>query len=304
MTQIAWAQGLTAEEQHLATMINGSRTQAGLQPFVIDSRLSKVSRSHSHDMASNWFFGHNSPTTGDVFNRLRNAKIAYRSASQSIAYVRSPQAAHTSIMGCQLNRGNVLNQQFTHVGVGIIRIGHQMMVTETFMTSFMRSHIFSRPLWGQPTQQTQRALPSPWGATPATTQQPSTLTNSQIVTAQPAAQAQATNQCSLAGTWQGTIPDGMLRGRTVTFVFRSNGTATGTSGSITTNTRWVRQGPSAISINDVSANPNLAACPAGQTGQYNLSFSSDCNTVQVLNGSDVCRHRNLTLQGLQVTRSR
>jgi hypothetical protein len=95
----------------------------------------------------------------------------------------------------------------------------------------------------------------------------------------------------------------MLRGRPVTFEFwgSGSGTARGSSGSITLDSRWVRQGD-LFNITDVSANPSIAACPASQTGQYTISFSADCQSVHVVSGNDVCSHRSMTLRGLQARR--
>lgn len=308
----AFGQQLSSGEQELVNLINASRAQASLQPLTPDIGLSKVARSHSSDMAHRWFFSHTSPITGDVHARLRAAKVSYTAASESIAYVRSPSAAHNSIMGCELNRTNVLSPHFTHVGIGMVRVGRQIMVTENFITAPAQSSparpipLFSRPLWG-PSAPAQ-AIPSSRSAvtpTPATTAQtaPPRAQTQRSGLASRFRRPQETRQCSVEGTWQGIVPNGMLRGRTVNLVFRADGTATGTSGSITLNTRWVRQGDF-MSITDTSAHPNMAACPPNQTGQYTLSFSNDCRSVHVVNGNDVCSHRNQTLQGLQASRVR
>jgi hypothetical protein len=275
-----------------------------------------VARGHSTDMAQNWFFGHVSPTTGALANRLRRYNMSYRTASQNIAYAASPRGAHATLMRDSSNRANVLNREYTHVGVGVVRVGGRLMVTETFVGAHMHRAGYAPArrvsTWSPWGAARRVVMPSPWSVRSSAQPQPQATTPAEPTRspsrfeqwrARRAAERQQADQCAIEGTWQGRVPNGLLRGRTVTFVFRNNNTATGSSGSITTNTSWTRQG-NTLAIRDISATPSMAACPSSQTGQYNITFGSDCQSVRVVSGSDFCRHRNLTLQGLQASRVR
>jgi uncharacterized protein YkwD len=294
------------DEQDLSNLINGARAAAGLQPFSLDPRLAAVSRGHSDEMARSWFFSHVSPTTGDVGARLRAARVPYRTASQSIAWVRSPRLAYDAFMSDAANRGNLLSPEFTDLGVGIVRVGREMLVTSTFVSA-LASRQWQTASPGAPWWTARRAaaaLPAPWApvttALPAARVDPSNAAGHRWWSRR---ESQATEQCSLEGTWQGVVPDGMLRGNALSLVFRGDGTATGTAGSVRLDTRWVREGE-LVRINDTGAWPQLAACPAAQTGVYTLAFDSGCRSVRVVSSDDVCSHRNRTLQGLQASRVR
>lgn len=291
----------SADEQELAGLINGARLAAGLQPFGLDPRLASVSRGHSDDMARSWYFSHVSPTTGDVNSRLRAARVPYRTASQSIAWVRSPRLAYDAFMSDGANRGNLLSPDFTDLGVGIVRVGRQMLVTSTFVSAWAsRRWPAASPVvpWSA-AQGPASALTAPWAPAPAAQLAPQA--EGRRWWSRRASQTPA--QCSIEGTWQGVVPDGMLRGNALRLVFRSDGTATGTAGSVRLDTRWVREGD-VVHISDTSAWPQMAACPAAQTGDYTLAFDAACRSVHVVSSADACSHRNRTLQGLQASRVR
>lgn len=113
--------------------------------------------------------------------------------------------------------------------------------------------------------------------------------------------AEAPAECPVVGTWQGIVPGGIMTGRVVTFVFQEDGGATGSVSSIRVNSSFTRTGD-LFEIVDQSGTPSIAACPAHQVGRYTLSFSSSCNTVEVVGADDLCNHRRATLAGLRAER--
>lgn len=303
VAQTVWAQQPSYDEHHIVQFINTARARASLPPLAHDPRLSAVARGHSYDMASNWFFGHDSPTTGDIYSRLNRAKVPYNAATQNIAIATSPHAAHKSLMRNSANRAALLSPAYTHLGVGVVRVGLRLMVTENLISAGIPRRI--SPWASNP-------VSSPWirVAPQASSQPPALVQNTEApVEAQeprPRRRRRRTaspQECSLEGEWRGTAPAGMLRGNGITFTFWNNGTARGSSGSISLNSRWSREG-NLVTINDIDAHPSYAACPASQTGRYTLSFSQDCRSVHVVDGGDICRHRNQTLAGLQARRVR
>lgn len=152
----AHAQDLSADEQHLVALINAARAEAGLGELQADPHLSSVARAHSQDMAENHFFSHVSPTSGDVGHRLTAAGVPYRAAGENIALDASVDDAHLAFMNSSAHRANVLNPDYTTVGIGVVRVGERVMVTE----AFTRQHA---------TQQAQAPAPEP---TPQATPEP------------------------------------------------------------------------------------------------------------------------------------
>ena len=118
---------------------------------------------------------------------------------------------------------------------------------------------------------------------------------------QPRPVVRADGSCEVVGSWQGTVPGGILRGLPMDLAFFEGGTARGQVRWVTLNTTWEREGD-VVSITDISAVPALATCPERMVGRYTLRFDQDCSAVHVSEGEDPCGHRRLTLLGLQASR--
>ncbi|MCC5911504.1 MAG: serine protease [Clostridiaceae bacterium] len=110
---------LTQAEIQMVEYVNEARAQAGLQPLAIDVDLSYVARIKSQDMQNNNYFSHTSPTYGSPFDMMRNFGIQYRAAAENIAINSNVRAAHNALMNSEGHRRNILNPNFTHIGIGI-----------------------------------------------------------------------------------------------------------------------------------------------------------------------------------------
>ncbi|GMQ61662.1 CAP domain-containing protein [Vallitalea maricola] len=125
---------ISNEEQQLINLINESRKQNGLKALTADNQLSEIARIKSKDMIDNNYFSHNSPTYGNPFDMLKNFGIQYLSAAENIAGNKSVQEAHEALMNSPGHRKNILNPEFTHVGVGIQKGSkYGYMFTELFI---------------------------------------------------------------------------------------------------------------------------------------------------------------------------
>ncbi|HEY8346153.1 MAG TPA: CAP domain-containing protein [Symbiobacteriaceae bacterium] len=126
--------GLTAEEQQMLNLINGERAKAGLAPLKADPTLTMLARMKSQDMINRNYFSHQSPTYGSPFDMMKRYGVSYRTAGENIAGNHSVQAAHAALMNSPGHRANILNSQYTHVGIGIIKGGpYGMMFTQMFV---------------------------------------------------------------------------------------------------------------------------------------------------------------------------
>ncbi|MFO7273659.1 MAG: CAP domain-containing protein [Bacillota bacterium] len=126
--------GLTAAEQQMLNLINQERAKAGLQPLKADAQLTQLARMKSQDMINKGYFSHNSPTYGSPFDMMKAYGVTYRTAGENIAGNQSVQAAHTALMNSSGHRANILNPNYTHVGIGIVEGGpYGMMFTQMFV---------------------------------------------------------------------------------------------------------------------------------------------------------------------------
>lgn len=117
--------GVTSFEQEVIRLVNEIRAENGLKALTYDWELSRVARYKSQDMKDNNYFSHTSPVYGTPFQMIKNFGISYRSAGENIAKGYStPQAVVNSWMNSSGHRANILNANYTHIGVGYVAGGN------------------------------------------------------------------------------------------------------------------------------------------------------------------------------------
>jgi len=104
----------------LLELVNRERQKAGLRALEDDASLDGVAESHSKDMVDAHFFGHQSPTTGMVGDRLKAAGLRIALFGENVAKGPSMAEAHAMLLASPAHRANVLNARFTHVGIGVV----------------------------------------------------------------------------------------------------------------------------------------------------------------------------------------
>jgi uncharacterized YkwD family protein len=104
----------------MVDLVNQERAKAGVAPLKVDLELSRVARIKSQDMRDNNYFSHTSPTYGSPFDMMKSFGISYRTAGENIAKHSSVESAHAGLMNSDGHRKNILNPNFTHIGIGIV----------------------------------------------------------------------------------------------------------------------------------------------------------------------------------------
>jgi uncharacterized protein YkwD len=120
---------------------NASETRGRANPLVWDARLAAVARQHSEEMAENGFFSHQGLDGSLPYVRVSKAGIRWRASAENIAKYSDVAQAEAGFMNepkFQHNhRGNILNPEYTHVGVGIARGPDGMLyITQEFADVF------------------------------------------------------------------------------------------------------------------------------------------------------------------------
>ncbi|MFA8437301.1 CAP domain-containing protein [Bacillaceae bacterium YX66] len=115
--------GLTAEEQQMLNLVNQERQKQGLQPLKANLELTKVARVKAKDMIDNNYFSHQSPTYGSPFDMMKQFGISYRTAGENLAGNQTVEKAHNALMNSDGHRANILNANYTEVGIGIVAGG-------------------------------------------------------------------------------------------------------------------------------------------------------------------------------------
>lgn len=112
-------------EKEVVRLVNNVRAQNGLMPLTENWQLSRVARYKSQDMHDKKYFSHTSPTYGSPFDMIRNFNIKFNYAGENIAMgYTTPAAVVDGWMNSSGHRANILNKNFTQIGVGYVASGH------------------------------------------------------------------------------------------------------------------------------------------------------------------------------------
>lgn len=115
-----WKEVEKGNEAQILDITNVIRLRHGLGMVKLDEPTSKVAYKHSKDMNQSDYFSHTSPTTGGLADRLAKGEVIYQLAGENIAamYVDGI-AAVEGWLNSEGHRETLLNEKFTHLGVGV-----------------------------------------------------------------------------------------------------------------------------------------------------------------------------------------
>ncbi|MCH7322620.1 CAP domain-containing protein [Solibacillus sp. MA9] len=116
---------VAAIEKQVVELTNKERAKFGLAALEMDQPLMAAAREKSQDMKNNNYFSHTSPTFGSPFDRMKALGISYKSAGENIAKGQTSAAQVVEAwMNSEGHRANILNKDFTHIGVGYVKSGN------------------------------------------------------------------------------------------------------------------------------------------------------------------------------------
>ncbi len=118
---------IDAYEQGVFSIVNTERALQGAAPLEWDNAVAAVARAHSECQRDHDGFYHVCPYGHGVNpgDRLTAAGIAYLSLGENIARGQDlPAAVMNAWMDSAGHRANILNPEFTHIGVGLAVPGY------------------------------------------------------------------------------------------------------------------------------------------------------------------------------------
>lgn len=128
-------QQLLSTQEEILKLVNAERAKQNLKPLTLDWQVSRVAQYKSDDMADKNYFSHTSPTYGSPFDMLKSFNVKYRSAGENIAKgQKTPTAVMTAWMNSEGHRANIMNANFTHLGVGYTVKNGTTYWTQMFVT--------------------------------------------------------------------------------------------------------------------------------------------------------------------------
>ncbi len=120
LCRVAFAQP-TAQEQQLVDQLNQSRAQAGLPPLKIDDRLVQAAREHSQRMAETRTLSHVLSGEPGVADRIAATGLHFNRSGENVGYNSDFNGLHSGWMHSPPHRANILNPDYTLVGIGVAR---------------------------------------------------------------------------------------------------------------------------------------------------------------------------------------
>ncbi|MCL4385105.1 MAG: DUF4214 domain-containing protein [Cyanobacteria bacterium] len=124
-------------ENNLLGIINQTRAKNGRRQLVINAELSSIARARSMDMLTRNYFSHITPDGKNIFMILNENGYSWQLAGENI-FECSPAANGTETaifniwMSSSSHRDNILNGNFSQVGIGIIDISGIRTATMVF----------------------------------------------------------------------------------------------------------------------------------------------------------------------------
>lgn len=116
----------------VVSLVNVERAKEGLAPLKADTQLSAAAKVRAQEIVS--VFDHTRPNGSSCFTVLKEMGIAYRGAGENIAYgQKTPEEVVSAWMKSEGHRANIMNKQFTTIGIGYHTVGNTAYWAQLFM---------------------------------------------------------------------------------------------------------------------------------------------------------------------------
>lgn len=107
-------------EDSMVDLINSTRLQEGLGNLNYDVMMNEVARKHSENMIEHRFFDHTDSEGFTVSDRVREGGYRVSLVGENLAYGQlNAMFAHENLMNSLGHRENILNKDYSYVGVGV-----------------------------------------------------------------------------------------------------------------------------------------------------------------------------------------
>ncbi len=119
-------------EAQLVALINQARQENRLPPLAVDPRLTQAARKHTQRMLQHAALSHRFPDEPPLQDRVAAEGLRSDHAGENVAFDQTAASAHEELMDSPPHRRNILDPGYNAVGVGVIRQGENIWVTEDF----------------------------------------------------------------------------------------------------------------------------------------------------------------------------
>ncbi|WP_327178219.1 CAP domain-containing protein [Streptomyces sp. NBC_01335] len=109
----------TSVQTQVLTLVNQERAKVGCSPLTLSSSLTSLAQSFSQDMAARDFFDHTDPDGDTPWDRAATAGITGLGGENIARGQADAQAVMDSWMNSEGHRANILNCDYTTMGLGV-----------------------------------------------------------------------------------------------------------------------------------------------------------------------------------------
>jgi uncharacterized protein YkwD len=118
--------------QQLLDLINQERAQRGLPPLQADARLTQTACQHTAEIVKHQTLSHQFAGEPALPQRYADAALRFDVAGENTAMAGTVSSVHRVLMNSPEHRDAILNPDFNSVGIGVLRSGDSLYVTEDF----------------------------------------------------------------------------------------------------------------------------------------------------------------------------
>ena len=112
------------QAEAILKLVNKERQKAGVPDLTLSDALTNVAYTKAKDMADKNYFSHESPTYGSPFDMMKQFGISFSYAGENIAAgQKTAEEVMNSWMNSSGHKANILNENYTQLGVGFYRGG-------------------------------------------------------------------------------------------------------------------------------------------------------------------------------------
>jgi uncharacterized YkwD family protein len=115
---------LSSQGSRILQLANAERAKVGAPALKSNTDLNKLATMKSQDMVENNYFSHQSPTYGSPFDMMKTYGVSYMYAGENLAINSDADKAHNAWMGSEGHKKNLLNPDFTEIGIGLYPKGN------------------------------------------------------------------------------------------------------------------------------------------------------------------------------------
>ncbi len=119
-------------EKQLLSLVNQDRAKEGIAQLEANEQLARAARKHSQRMAEADEMQHQLDGEEPLALRLGDENVRSDRDGENIALDNDVPNAHVMLMRSPLHRANILSPKFNAVGIGVVRNGNVIYITEDF----------------------------------------------------------------------------------------------------------------------------------------------------------------------------